>query len=177
MGQARIYGAGGASKFKRRPTSDSSRASYTLGPKKSVTISSINRLARSKLPGIEKQKSKKKAKSAAKSRPVEKPSTADSGHESLKADSIKRQPREEVVRSSTPTKSERISSASKKSKSKSKSSSSSRSSSKNSTKEEIKEDIQVKNEEKTVEEVKIQGEKEDTASILSSSSEHEEAHL
>ena len=174
--QAKIYGAGGASKFKRRPTSNSSRASYTLGPKKSVTISSINRLARSKLPGIEKQKPKKKVKSATKSRPVEKPSTADSGHESLKADSIKNQPREDVVRSSTPTKSERISSASKKSKSKSKSSSSSssssRSSSKKSTKEEIKEDIQVKIEEnndvKTVEEVKIQVEKEETASILSS---------
>ena len=30
--QAKIYGAGGASKFKRRPTSNSSRASYTLGP-------------------------------------------------------------------------------------------------------------------------------------------------
>merc|ERR1711972_933317 len=131
--QAKIYGAGGASKFKRRPTSNSSRASYTLGPKKSVTISSINRLARSKLPGIEKQKNpKKKTKSATKSKPVEKPSTADSGHESIKS-----QAREEVVRSSTPTKSERISSASKKSKSKSKSksssssSSSSRSSSKN----------------------------------------------
>merc|ERR1712050_427710 len=71
--QAKIYGAGGGSKFKRRPTSNSSRASYTLGPTKSVTISSINRLARSKLPGIEKQKPKKKAKSATKSRPVEKP--------------------------------------------------------------------------------------------------------
>merc|ERR1712178_361493 len=71
--QAKIYGAGGASKFKRRPTSNSSRASYTLGPKKSVTISSINRLARSKLPGIEKQKPKKKTK---KSKALEKPSTA-----------------------------------------------------------------------------------------------------
>merc|ERR1711920_301633 len=71
--QAKIYGSGGGSKFKRRPTSNSSRASYTLGPKKSVTISSINRLARSKLPGIEKQqKPKKKAKSATKSKPVEK---------------------------------------------------------------------------------------------------------
>merc|ERR1711976_90781 len=44
-----------------------------------------------------------------------------------------------------------------------------------------KEDIQVKIEEnndvKTVEEVKIQVEKEETASILSSSSEHDEAHL
>jgi hypothetical protein len=60
--QARIYGSG--KKYQKRPTSNQNRASYTMGPKKSVTISSINRLARSKLPALEKpaKKGKKKSK-------------------------------------------------------------------------------------------------------------------
>jgi len=98
--QAKIYGSGGASKFKRRPTSNASRASYIMGPKKSVTISSINRLARSKLPGIdkaEKKVAKNKRAGSAKVK-VSKLQRPDSGVES--ASPVK----EQSVRSSTPTK-------------------------------------------------------------------------
>jgi len=159
--QARIYGSG--KKYQKRPTSNQSRASYTMGPKKSVTISSINRLARSKLPALEKpaKKSKKKTK---KQQAVEKPESADSGHESVKAESEKAEsvkaesekaelieeliaaehvePAREV-RSSTPTKSSSKSSRKNSSSSK-KSKSSSKSSSRNSSRNSIKEDVQVR---------------------------------
>jgi len=84
--QARIYGSG--KNYQKRPTSNQSRASYTMGPKKSVTISSINRLARSKLPALEKppKKSKKKSK---KQQDVKAQESVDSGHESVKAESEK----------------------------------------------------------------------------------------
>jgi len=159
--QARIYGSG--KNYQKRPTSNQSRASYTMGPKKSVTISSINRLARSKLPALEKppKKSKKKSKKQQAEKAQE---SVDSGHESVKAESEKAKSEkaesekaeliEELikaeniepareVRSSTPTKSSSKSSRKSSSSSK-KSKSSSKSSSRNSSRNSIKEDVQVR---------------------------------
>jgi len=177
--QARIYGSG--KNYQKRPTSNQSRASYTMGPKKSVTISSINRLARSKLPALEKppKKSKKKSK---KQQAVKTPESVDSGHESVKAESEKAESEkaeliEELikaeniepareVRSSTPTKSSSKSSRKSSSSSK-KSKSSSKSSSRNSSRNSIKEDVQVRVESPS----KASSEHEKS---LSSSSENEE---
>merc|ERR1712066_849446 len=59
--RAKVYAP---SKLQARPTSSGSRTGHVMVPKKSVTVASINRLARSKLPGIgeaEKERMEQKA--------------------------------------------------------------------------------------------------------------------
>lgn len=179
--QARIYGSG--KKYQKRPTSNQSRASFTMGPKKSVTISSINRLARSKLPALEKQPPRKGKKKSKKSQQaVKTPESVDSGHESVKAESVKADSEkaeliEELiqaeniepvreVRSSTPTKSSSKSSRKNSSSSK-KSKGSSKSSSRDSSRNSIKEDVQVRVESPSV---KASSEHEKSLSSSSNSS-------